>query len=88
MEREALSLRSVKAELRERFLPYVQERPPTPGQRKGELRRVFFAIFLGSLLGGWLLGMIVVTASAFLNPILRIVTAIFVRRKQAAVRLV
>jgi hypothetical protein len=32
--------------------------------------------------------MIVVTASAFFDPILRIVTAIFVRRKQAAVRLV
>jgi hypothetical protein len=32
--------------------------------------------------------MIVVTASAFLNPIPGIVTAIFVRRKQAALRLV
>jgi hypothetical protein len=88
LEREAFEPAVCEGGIREWFLPYLQDRRPTPGQRKGELQREFFAIFLGSLLGGWLLGMIVVTASAFFDPILRIVTAIFERRKQAAVRLV
>ena len=43
----------------------------------------FFTIFLGSLLGGCLLGMIVVAASAFLTLILAVVIAIFVRQRRS-----